>query len=206
MNLLNIFSTPMWDSSLPEFDTHKETFLNAVTEFREKNSNKDVKYRSAAGDSYQSPMDLTTVTELSPLFEFACQMGLKAAFDLQFVDVDAYVSAAWVNFNQGKTSYNVDHVHQDTFSGVFYLQVPEKSGMLVMNNSGMNPLWQGAMLPNKKNKFNADKIKIEPQEGHVFLWPSYLPHSVLPNNHDETRISISFNIICIPKEYVEHTK
>jgi uncharacterized protein (TIGR02466 family) len=70
----------------------------------------------------------------------------------------------------------------------------------------MNPLWQGAMLTDKKNKFNADKLRLDPKEGHIFLWPSYLPHGVEPNDHDDERISISFNVIAVPKEHVEHTK
>lgn len=204
MNLIQVFSTPIWNAELPEFQTNKEKFLKAAKEFREKNP-EGVK-RSNLGGGYQSPMNLTSVPEFSPLFEFACQMGLKAAFDLQFVNVDAYISAAWVNFNDTRSCINYDHIHTDTFSGVFYLQIPEKSGKLVLNNSGINPLWQGSMLTDKKNKFNSDKIKIDPQEGNIFIWPAYLPHGVEPNDHDEARISISFNIICIPKEHVEHTK
>lgn len=204
MNIIQIFSTPIWESSLPNFVDHKEDFLKAVTEFREKNP--EGVHKSNLGGGYQSPMNLTTEPALAPLFEFVCQMGLKAAFDLQFVNVDAYITAAWVNFNDSRSCINYDHVHQDTFSGVFYLQIPEKSGKLVINNSGINPLWQGAMLPEKKNKFNSDKLKMDPVEGHIFLWPSYLPHGVEPNDHDESRISISFNVICVPKEHVEHTK
>lgn len=204
MNIIQIFSTPIWDASLPNFDDHKDNFIKAVTEFREKNPvgvNK-----SNVGGGYQSPFNLTTDPILAPLFDFVCQMGLKAAFDLQLVNVDAYLSAAWVNFNDTRSSSNYEHVHQDTFSGVFYLQIPPKSGKLVLNNASINPLWQGAMLTDKKNKFSSEKLKIEPVEGHIFLWPSYLPHGVEPNEHDESRISISFNVICIPKEHVEHTK
>lgn len=204
MNIIQIFSTPVWESSFPNFTEHKEEFTKAVIDFREKNPQGVNK--SNLGGGYQSPMNLTTEQALAPLFEFICQMGMKAAFDLQFVNVDTYLTAAWVNFNDSRSCVNYDHVHQDTFSGVFYLQIPEKSGKLVVNNPGINPLWQGSMLTDKKNKFNSDKLKIEPVEGHIFLWPSYLPHGVEPNDHDETRISISFNVICVPKEPVDHTK
>jgi uncharacterized protein (TIGR02466 family) len=193
----------MWESQLPEFSTHKESFLRCVEEFRNQNPEGISKSNI---NGYQSPMVLTKEPELAPLFEYVAQMGMKAMFDLQFVNCDVYLSAAWANFNEGRNQYNAEHVHQDTFSGVFYLQVPEKSGKLSLTNPGMNTLWQGAMLVDKKNKFNADRLKIEPVEGHIFLWPSYLSHAVEPNDHDETRISISFNVICIPKEQVEHTK
>jgi uncharacterized protein (TIGR02466 family) len=193
----------MWESQLPEFSTHKESFIKCVESFRQQNPEGISKSNI---NGYQSPMILTKEPEMGPLFEYVAQMGMKAMFDLQFVNCDVYLSAAWANFNEGRNQYNAEHVHQDTFSGVFYLQVPEKSGKLSLTNPGMNTLWQGAMLVDKKNKFNADRLKIEPVEGQIFLWPSYLSHAVEPNDHDETRISISFNVICIPKEQVEHTK
>lgn len=203
MNIVQVFSTPMWESQLPEFSSQKKTLLGCVKSFREKNP-EGVQKSNING--YQSAMNLTTETDMAPLFEYIAQMGMKAMFDMQFVNSDVYITAAWVNFNESRNQYNAEHVHQDTFSGVFYLQVPENSGKLSLTNPGMNALWQGAMLTDKKNKFNADRLRIEPVEGHIFLWPSYLSHAVEPNNHDETRISISFNVICVPKEQVEHTK
>jgi ectoine hydroxylase-related dioxygenase (phytanoyl-CoA dioxygenase family) len=41
-------------------------------------------------------------------------------------------------------------------------------------------------------------LKIEPEEGSLIIFPSYLPHSVEPNKHDEERISISFNVLALP--------
>lgn len=204
MNMNQIFSIPLWESPFPDFEIHKTKFLETVNDFRLRNPENNIRSNFVGG--YQSPINLTNEEDLSNLFQFISQMGLKASFDLQFVDVEIYLSAAWVNFQDTRLAFHVDHVHQDTFSGVFFLQVPEHSGKLVINNSGINPLWQGAMLQERKNKFNCDKIKIDPEEGQIYLWPSYLPHSVEPNNHDESRISISFNVICVPKVPIPHTK
>jgi len=203
MNIIQIYATPVWESAYPEFNDHKQQFLDCVTKFKTKYP--DGIHKSNI-NGYQSPMTLTHETSMAPLFEYIAQTAQKAMFDMQFVNCDVYISAAWVNFNESRNQYNCEHIHQDTFSGVFYLQVPENSGKLCLVNPGMNPLWQGAMLVDKKNKFNADRLRIEPKESQLLLWPSYLSHAVEPNSHDETRISISFNVICIPKEYVEHTK
>jgi len=43
-------------------------------------------------------------------------------------------------------------------------------------------------------------MSVDPVEGFLFMWPSYLPHSVDQNNHDEERISISFNISITDEE------
>lgn len=203
MNVIQIFSTPIWESEYPNFAKDKEQFLECVKLFRE--SNPESSHKSNI-NSYQSPINLTTEPDMSPLFEFIAQMAQKAAFDMQFVNCDIYLTSAWVNFNDSRNSYNCEHVHQDTFSGVFYLQIPERSGRLTLVNPGLNPLWQGTMLIDQKNKFNAERLSIDPREGQILLWPAYLPHAVETNDHDETRISIAFNVICIPKEYVPHTK
>jgi len=204
MNITQVYSTPIWNSEFPDFDTHQETFLQSARDFRKKNP--DGVNKSNIGGSYQSPMNLTNEPDFSVLFEFVAQMTIKAAFDMQLVQCETYITAAWANFHDTPSAAQYEHVHQDTFSGVFYLKVPKGSGKLVLTNPGMNPLWQGAMLTDQKNKFNADKLRIEPSDGEIYLWPSYLPHGVEPNDHDDERISISFNTICIPKEYVDHTK
>ena len=46
----------------------------------------------------------------------------------------------------------------------------------------------------KFNEISAEIIKIEPEEGKLLLFPSYLNHAVEENLSDEDRIVISFNI------------
>jgi uncharacterized protein (TIGR02466 family) len=139
------------------------------------------------------------VPELSPLFEYICQIGLKASLDLDFVDCDIALTSAWLNINNTRQCMNNDHVHQEVLSGVFYLQVPEESGKLVLQNLAINRLWKGCNLTTQKNQFTAESIHIDPIEGNIIIFPSYLPHSVETNNHDEERISISFDLILLPK-------
>lgn len=196
MNLIQIFSTPIWESKYPNFEEHKDLFIEKAYKIREEHQQNNSKNNILG---YQSPFTVQKEPLFNPAFEFICQIARKAVFDMQFVDSDIYLSAAWININDNRSAILTEHVHQDTFSGVFYLQVPEKSGKLVINNSSINPLWQGAMLIENRNKFNSEKMKIEPSEGHVFFWPSYVTHSVEPNDHDFARISMSFNIVAIPK-------
>ena len=46
MNLMQIYSTLLWQSEYPEFEEHKELFLASVKEFKEQNPTKDttIKY------------------------------------------------------------------------------------------------------------------------------------------------------------------
>ena len=190
-----IYSTPLWQSEYPEFDEHKEIFLKEIRTFKEQNPG--IERLSAVG--YQSPATLQTVEEFRPLFEYVCQMAYKSIADLDFLECDVALTGAWVNFNDSRQCMNSEHVHTDTFSGVFYLQAPEGSRKLSIVNPGINKMWNGCQLVAQKNQFTGETIRIEPVEGNIILFPSYLPHSVETNDHDDERIAISFNIIALPK-------
>ena len=202
MNLMPIYSVPLWQSEYPEFEEHKEIFLSAVKEYKEQNPTKETPRSNITG--YQSPDTLHSVAELRPLFEYICQMGFKACADLDFVDCDIALTSAWLNVNDRRQCMNSEHVHGDVFSGVFYLQTPEESGKLSLSNPAINRMWLGCSLTSNKNSFTGESIKVEPVEGNIILFPSYLPHSVETNNHDEERISISFNLIAVKKGVIQY--
>ena len=99
------------------------------------------------------------------------------SFDLDFLEM-------WAMVNQ-KHSYNAHHVHEGLLSGVFYLQVPEDSGRLILCN------------PAVRSDNHAIRIKdyaIQPENLALIMFPSWLEHYVEPNNSNDERISISFNI------------
>jgi len=202
MNLMPIYSVPLWQSEYPEFEEHKETFLNVVREYKEQNPTKETPRSNIAG--YQSPSTLHHVPELAPIFEYICQMGFKASADLDFIDCDIALTEAWLNVNDSRQCMNSEHIHGEVFSGVFYLHTPDGSGKLSIVNPAINKMWKGCELTSQKNQFTGESIQIEPVEGNIILFPSYLPHSVQTNNHDEERISISFNLIALPKGSIEY--
>ena len=130
MNLIPIYSVPMWQSEYPEFEEHKETFFSAVKEYKEQNPTKETPRSNIAG--YQSPNTLHHVAELRPLFEYICQIGFKACADLDFIDCDIALTSAWLNVNDSRQCMNSEHVHEDVFSGVFYLSAPENQELMGM--------------------------------------------------------------------------
>lgn len=200
MNLMPIYSVPIWQSEYPEFEDHKEIFLSVLEDYKKENPS--IKKSNIAG--YHSPETLHGVEEFRPLFEYICQLGMKAVSDLNFVECDVALTSAWLNINDSRQCMNSEHIHGDVFSGVFYLSAPEESGKLVLQNPAINRMWSGCALASQKNEFTGESIRIEPIEGNIILFPSYLPHSVETNNHDEERIAISFNLIALPKGYIQY--
>ena len=55
--------------------------------------------------------------------------------------------------------------------------------------------------PNEMVNFylGSDSASINPQEGLLVLFPSYIEHFVEPNQSSEDRISISFNLLSLKR-------
>ena len=195
MQLQPLATVPIWESELPNFNKHQANFIETLKRLREQEPT-GVQVSNISG--YHSKSNLQNYEELRPLFDYVGAMANQACNDLNFVDCDVYVTTAWSNFNDTRSSMNVEHVHGETFSGCFYLQIPPESGKLVIHNEGINRMWQGCGLTKEKNAYTVETIHLQPKEGQILMWPSYIPHSVTTNNHDLERISIAFNIIAVP--------
>lgn len=190
-NLINIFSTPIWDSHYPQFYDEKDSIISALKEYKKNNSS--VCKSNISG--YHSDDKIHHLKELKNLAEFISFISMNAAKDLKFDFENLAITEMWVNFNDNPHCMNIDHIHNQVFSGVFYLNCPEGSGELVIRNESINRLWMGSFMSEEKTEHTAESIHMIPEEGKLILFPAYLPHSVLPNRHNEERISISFNIM-----------
>jgi uncharacterized protein (TIGR02466 family) len=93
------------------------------------------------------------------------------------------VISMWGNINY-RGNFNGAHTHEGILSGVFYLQVPENSGSLII----CNPAVRAHNSPIRNNDYG-----IKPEKFACILFPSWLEHYVQPNLNTEPRISLSFN-------------
>jgi hypothetical protein len=112
------------------------------------------------------------------------------------INANQKIHGAWININQ-KNCFNEPHNHLSNncfLSGVFYISVPEKSGILkFLNNQTPTENWINNKQIEQYNCFNSNVWKIHPKENLLVLFPSWLSHYVLPNESDYNRISIAFN-------------
>tara|TARA_B100000886_G_scaffold17870_1_gene11472 strand:+ start:1033 stop:1674 length:642 start_codon:yes stop_codon:yes gene_type:complete len=107
----------------------------------------------------------------------------------------------WININ-GKGAYNVEHDHpQAHFSGVYYVNCPKDSGVIVFENpfnfkafDELSSYNEEFVQKNAQHK----SIYIEPKDGLLIIFPAHLRHLVPENNTDEERISIGFNLHVSP--------
>jgi uncharacterized protein (TIGR02466 family) len=96
------------------------------------------------------------------------------------------LDSLWVNvLKPGGTHSGHIHPHS-VVSGTLYIAVPPGSGALRLEDPRL-PLMMAA--PSRPDTF----VYVEPGEGSVLLWESWLRHEVMPNAAKHDRISISFN-------------
>ena len=113
--------------------------------------------------------------------------GIKKEFNV-------VIHNSWININT-PGSYNEFHIHPNcVLSGVYYVSAPENSGNVVIHNNSIMQFTNASYLDiNTKNTYQ--HIEYKPVNGKVIIFPSWLPHSVQPNNSKEDRISIAFNFV-----------
>ena len=88
-----------------------------------------------------------------------------------------------------------EHNHSNSLlSGVFYAKAPENCGDIVFSD----PAWVAKTMCMHKSMPDfpgvSTKQSEKPEDGLMILFPSWLPHKTLPNNSNEDRIIVSFNI------------
>lgn len=191
----SLFTVPIWDDMLPDFEGLKDELITVLHNFRNKNDS--IKQSNVNG--YQSPKTLHTVEELTELFEYINVRVNQVAASIG-LDAQLSVNEAWLNINDTPGCFNLQHVHGGVISGIFYVQVPEGSGSLFLTNPAPIHMWEGLSICPERNHYASETIEVKPIEGTFIMWPSYLPHAVGPNTHNTERISIAFNTSVKRKE------
>lgn len=101
---------------------------------------------------------------------------------------------AWVNVNRSG-DYNKVHTHPgSTWSGTYYIDPgdPPPGAEHGTPIHFFDPCQGRAntFLP----QFVSTSILVRPEPGLMILFPSYLPHTVLPHEGTRPRISVAFNL------------
>lgn len=90
-----------------------------------------------------------------------------------------------------ENDYHSRHAHAGSLlSGILYLQVPDGSSPIVFTDP--RPHRDFLCLP-KKDKAT-DQIFIDPVEGLMLIWESWLNHEVPKNTSKDGRITMVFNL------------
>jgi len=187
--ILDIFKTSVFLKTIKN-DNYVNYFLSLLKTEKSKNKSKGKIFSSVGGFQTRSftsidNEDILYNVFLNPVFEFAQQLNPKKETKLT---LDNF----WINSNS-KNSYNSLHNHDGIFSGVYYIKVPKDSGRLVFQNGDLTKISNHHYEIFQNENFSS-KYYCNVEKYQLYLFTSPTLHFVEPNNSDEERISVAFNI------------
>lgn len=99
----------------------------------------------------------------------------------------------WFNCNS-KNNFNLEHVHPYSFvSAVFYISTSLDCGKIIFKRPDNFENFIESSTVTIDTIDNYRFFFIEPTDGMLIIFPSYLPHYVESSHSDKERISMSFN-------------
>ena len=197
MNKNYLFSCPILKFTVSD---HKQLNKLIASEARSWRKDAHGVNVSNKGDSWHSPDGLmsrpepgfSTISKMFPIAASTYAQQIGAEINIANYEFEAN---AWVNINK-KGGFNSIHTHgRFHISGVYYVNQPAvKSGQ-----SGMIEFVNSRFDHHIYQELNADafapKVSMRPKAGEMIVFPSTLLHSVYPNDTEEERITIAWNLI-----------
>ena len=185
-----MWPTPYWHTMIWEFMrsetrvTFNEDFTSWILGVKEKEKSVIKSNRGGWQSELYKPDNEMFKPLINEIKEFCVHLPLNIK--------KVHIEQLWVNVNK-KSDWNIIHQHgQYHLSGTYYVKVPKNSGHIVFRDP------RPAAISNVffVNRFDKGEFKrINLMEGLLAIWPAYLDHFVEPNQTDEERISISFDIV-----------
>jgi uncharacterized protein (TIGR02466 family) len=188
MPVRSLFATQLYEAELGNADLLAELAHSIRTLARDDEAGRDWS-RAKRYAGYTSYASLNDLPRRDPAFAELAKIlkrhATSFARELEW-DVKPKLDSLWVNLLRGPGHHSA-HIHPHSIlSGTFYVEVPSGSGAIRFEDPRL-PLMMAA--PQRPDSF----ITVEPRDGLLLLWESWLRHEVLPGTGRGERLSVSFN-------------
>jgi uncharacterized protein (TIGR02466 family) len=185
------FPTPIYATDISEAPSLNTQLEKDIMEWSQKD--KGVQKTNVKG--WHSTTDMNQKPEYKNIVD-QLFLVIQQIWEAELLDRKPRLGNMWANINY-PDSYNKPHVHPNSlFSGAYYVKSSPNSGKLILRDPRPGPQ---NILPVRKDMEKPPalwhEVEMEPKEGRVIIFPSWVWHEVEPNHSNETRISISFNFI-----------
>jgi uncharacterized protein (TIGR02466 family) len=194
MKLDHWFPSVVGREDHPEWVEPMTELVDQIFTSKDKNVNPNF---YANGETTYGTRNLHDESEFLPFLEFVKHKGAEfleqQGFDSGKVPWKPFLFAN--SFLQG--SAHPKHLHsQCTLSGIFYLRTPPGSSNIVFYPNQPFKDFFDYMFHQKDptNWYGQQKTEYRPYPGLLLLWPAWLYHEVPPNNSNEPRTSLVFNL------------
>jgi len=191
-NLNLVFSTPIWTTLILNHQELNNKMFKYIKDLQIQNPNGFTKSNVFGWHSE----DFDLENELPKYFINSILTSLNQAFEDMGWDIknqEVKITSMWSIINK-KNASNARHIHSNNYiSAAYYVKTQENSGDIVFHDPRSVTTFRYPKI-SKRNKLNSNVFTVQPKEGLLVLFPSYLYHSVDLNRSEEERIVISFNI------------
>ena len=186
------FATPIWTFVLQDHQKINEELLKYIY-FLKKENPSGVKKSNQLG--WHSPnLDLNN-KEIKIFFQTISPAIKDVSEDMcwNLKNNQVRVTNCWSIINK-KFASNAGHIHANSLiSSAYYIRASEDSGKIIFDDPR-----PGATIKKGPYKslspWNEGNVSIQPKEGLLIMFPSYLVHHVQPNMSNQERIILSFNL------------
>jgi uncharacterized protein (TIGR02466 family) len=195
-NVTPLFSIPLYQTVLQDVSSECLEYIKGC-EYK----------RFPADNGYGTPnkflLDLKELHPLKSQIMASCEHFLYDVLDVD-KSIKFEITNSWANKHlKGDESGAHTHVNS-MISGVFYVQTNEQSGEILFHKEKTNynifmPTVNIPFNGKNLNLFNSDGWAIRPKNNMLILFPSTLNHSVYPNQSDEERYCVAFNLFAFGK-------
>ena len=184
------FATPIWECPVSGIDN--QAIKNYCLEVRKQKPGVIISNR---GGWHSDQILLPIVSELEELFNNVTAFANDVCARHTGIN-NLKMGNFWININ-GHHDYNTEHDHQKSIlSGVYYVSVPDNNmGDIVFHRNDNAQFFLTSDIEREQTMTNALNCNKPPKESTLYLFPSWVKHSVERNESHKERISIAFNIV-----------
>jgi len=189
--MTDIFSTKIYEVSMPEFESIKKSVVDQVLELFEHEENFYVMLGSSKTSYNQVNGELNKCVDITEICNFVEKHAKIYWDELDYNPaLSPVIKNSWANICPKDGSLSSHNHAPFPISGAFYLNADESMGNLIFEH----PLDQlMSHQPFTKDAVKRTYKKIV-STGTLFLFPGYLNHYVEKNFTDSVRLTIGFDI------------
>ena len=182
------FPAIVWNTTLDEIDN--EELERYCLQLRSDSEGRKISNSSKSFQSKPIPFDANK--ELNKLGRLITELVNEASESVSVGRLG--IANLWVNVNDNG-GFNYPHNHPGSvLSGVYYVKAePGQGGFRI--DRGDDAFYYLPQKVSSPTFFNMTNWIYPSETGKLILFPGWLKHSVLENETDESRISISFNTV-----------
>ena len=186
------FSTPVWADKVEDYKETNEVIYDYIKKLHDEDQSGVIK--SNIKGWHSKDFDLKK-NEPGKFIQMISPKINKVLTDMDW-DLNKQrikITNMWAIINKGGAANARHHHGNSDISAAYYVRAPQNCGEIVFHDPRPAPVFSHPRA-NKPNSLNAMVNSIQPVEGGLVLFPSYLEHSVNQNLSEQERIVISFNI------------